>query len=323
MTKAKSGAAWRHDDGGGAARVWIRWKCGSWRFPYGALVCIKPQARAPVRLRLKIEILGEPSFLQERFISKSLRVFKARRSVRQCKRCDAKYIHGVKFFKRDEFPAHLRRGLWTECARASYASRRIEEMWAAKGIMERNDKQLLADCGRGDEAAWETLVHRYQRLIYAIPRRAGLDTDAAAEVFQEVFLTLSQKLHGIEQPERLQAWLVTTARRKTWRHITRERSAQQFVMDEDGEDESADVPDNKPLPDEELFRLEEQHRVRASLDSLDERCRKLLTMLFYTDEPPAYAEIAAALGTTEGSIGPTRARCLKKMLALLEKPLSA
>jgi DNA-directed RNA polymerase specialized sigma24 family protein len=56
-----------------------------------------------------------------------------------------------------------------------------------------------------------------------------------------------------------------------------------------------------------------------SLERLDERCRKLLTMLFYTEEPPSYAEIAATIGGTEGSIGPTRARCLQKLLRLLEK----
>jgi DNA-directed RNA polymerase specialized sigma24 family protein len=42
-------------------------------------------------------------------------------------------------------------------------------------------------------------------------------------------------------------------------------------------------------------------------------------MLFYAAEPPPYSEIAAALGTSEGSIGPTRARCLKKLLDALKK----
>jgi hypothetical protein len=42
-------------------------------------------------------------------------------------------------------------------------------------------------------------------------------------------------------------------------------------------------------------------------------------MLFYATEPPPYSEIAARLGTTEGSIGPTRARCLHKLLKRLDK----
>jgi len=77
------------------------------------------------------------------------------------------------------------------------------------------------------------------------------------------------------------------------------------------------VVDDSPLPDETLVRLEEQHRIRTALAGLDPRCQKLLTMLYYETEPPPYSEIAAILGTPEGSIGPTRARCLKKLLKLV------
>src|SRR5438477_7765752 len=130
--------------------------------------------------------------------------------------------------------------------------------------MEPTDKQLLTACRRGEEAAWEALVRRYQRLIYAIPQRAGLDTDSAAEVFQEVFTTLLQKLDRIEQPERLHAWLVTTARRKTWRVISQRRTVLQRGADDESEvdDEITTLPDNAPLPDETLVKLEEQHQVR-------------------------------------------------------------
>lgn len=187
--------------------------------------------------------------------------------------------------------------------------------------MELSDKQLLLACRNGDQAAWEALITRYQRLMYAIPRRAGLDDDQAADVFQEVFTTLFQKLDDIDQPERLHSWLVTTARRKTWRVISKERNSQYRVTDDesDSAEELSKIADEAALPDEVLLKLEEQHRVRTAVATLDDRCRKLLTMLFYEAEPPSYAEIATALGTSEGSIGPTRARCLEKMLRLLDK----
>ena len=184
----------------------------------------------------------------------------------------------------------------------------------------RSDEELLAGCRRGEESAWEALVARYQRLIYAIPRRAGLDEDAASEIFQDVFAALLESISTIEQPSRLQAWLVTTAKRKTWRAVGRAKSLRPFADDpEEAGGEMYDIPDERVLPEEELSRLEEQHLVRAALGELDERCRKLIQMLFYAAEPPPYSEIAAALGTSEGSIGPTRARCLKKLLGVLKK----
>ncbi|GAC1446331.1 MAG: sigma-70 family RNA polymerase sigma factor [Pyrinomonadaceae bacterium] len=189
--------------------------------------------------------------------------------------------------------------------------------------MEQSDEELLRGCQGGDSRAWETLVTRFQRLIFTIPRRAGLDEDMAAEVFQEVFTTLFEKINDIERPEKLQAWLVTTARRKTWRIINRERIFQRAKKPDDEDDaehgEFENLPDAALLPDEVLMRLEEQHGVRTAVAALDERCRKLLTLLFYQDEPPPYANIAAAVGVPEGSIGPTRARCLGKLLKLLEK----
>ena len=186
--------------------------------------------------------------------------------------------------------------------------------------MEQSDKQLLLACRRGDDAAWQAIVNRYQRLIFAIPRRAGLDVDRSADVFQDVFVTLFEKLNDIDQPDRLQAWLVTTARRKTWRTIEREKGAHS-VSDSGDEagDELAALPDGAPLPDEVLLGLEEQHRVRTAVRALDERCQKLIILLFYSAEPPAYAQIASELGTSAGSIGPTRARCLEKLLRLLDQ----
>ena len=183
--------------------------------------------------------------------------------------------------------------------------------------MQLTDKELLLLCRQGNESSWQALVDRYQRLVYAVPRRAGLNEDQAGEVFQEVFMTLFEKMNEINEPDRLHAWLVTTARRKTWRLLSKERSLQSMQTGE--EDEALVVVDDSPLPDETLVRLEEQHRIRTALAGLDERCQQLLTMLYYQTETPPYSEIAAILGTPEGSIGPTRARCFKKLLKLLGK----
>jgi len=184
--------------------------------------------------------------------------------------------------------------------------------------MEPSDERLILACRRGEEEAWRMLIERYQRLIYAIPRRAGLGEELAAEVFQQVFAILVENLDHLTQPAQIQAWLVTTAKRETWHVLRRERRGHSSAgADDKLADETLSLPDGAPLPDEVLLRLEEQHTVRLALGELDERCRRLLTLLFYQEEPPAYSEIAATLGIKEGSIGPTRARCLQKLLRLL------
>jgi len=186
--------------------------------------------------------------------------------------------------------------------------------------MERSDEAIVAACRRGDESAWESLVKRYQRLVYSIPRRAGLDEDAAADIFQNVFASLVERLDAIEQPDRVSAWLVTAARRETWRVVLNQKASRSNIIQGEGEEDPLlEIQDDAPLAEEEMLRLEKQHQVRLAVESLDERCQQLLKLLFYSSEPPPYSKVAAELGLPEGSIGPNRARCLQKLLRILKK----
>ena len=182
--------------------------------------------------------------------------------------------------------------------------------------MEPPDGSLVRACRAGDQAAWETLVRRYQRLVRTIPLRAGLDEDAAADVFQDVFEALIQRIDSIEDPNLLSAWILTTTKRITWRAMRRRidaRSSETIL-----ESQAEEVPDVWPLPEQVITRLEEQHQVRTALATLDQRCFRLLTMLFYSQAaPPAYSVVAAELGLAEGSIGAVRARCLERLLRVL------
>lgn len=181
-----------------------------------------------------------------------------------------------------------------------------------------DEAALLRACRERNPEAWETLVRRYQRLIYAVPIRAGLSDDLAGEVFQRVCVKLLEHIDRIEQPERIGAWLTTTARRESWRQLRLAHATTSLSQAVAEEDELMEMADPELLPDEALERLERQHVVRRAFAELDERCRTLLSLLFYRAAPPPYAEIAAALGVPEGSVGPTRARCLQKLQRLLE-----
>lgn len=189
----------------------------------------------------------------------------------------------------------------------------------ARPLMPGDDNaDLISACRAGDAAAWELLVRRYQRLIYAIPRRAGLSEDEAAEVFQRVCIVLFKHLDRIDRPERLGAWLATTARRESWRQLRNARAVDSLDQgDEDGE--AMQIADTTMLPDEVVEQVELQHEVRLAVRELNERCQRLIGLLFYQPDPPSYATIAVALGVPEGSIGPTRARCLRKLQLLLEE----
>lgn len=182
-----------------------------------------------------------------------------------------------------------------------------------------NDQTLVARCRDGDQQAWELLVRRYQRLVHAIARQAGLDPQAGADVFQTVFLRLLQHLHGIVDPSRLQAWIVTTAKREAW--LQRRRAARTVSMtaveDEDADEELWDAADTAAGPEETVAHWQQLAQVQLGLARLDERCRMLLQALFAA-ESASYDEIVQRLGMPIGSIGPTRTRCLAKLRRLID-----
>lgn len=197
-------------------------------------------------------------------------------------------------------------------------------------MLEEDDAALVARCRRGDGAAWELLVHRYQRLVYAIARRMRLDEHAAADVFQTVFARLIEHLPKIADPDRLQAWLVTTAKREALLVLRRSQRNVSMTRSSgvdgaaDGDDAGAgeyDIADDALLPEEALSDLQQLNGLRRAMDRLEERCRTLLTLLFRDeDDKVPYDEIARRLGISVGSIGPMRARCLGKLRELVERP---
>ena len=189
--------------------------------------------------------------------------------------------------------------------------------FSAKGL-EESDAELIKLCRRGDEMAWNAIVERYQRLIFTIPRRAGLSEEQAADVFQEVFLTLFEKLDEIEQPERIRSWLVTTAKFKTWGIVRGSKNLFSPANEDELEREMINLPDALPLADDALIELEQQHMIRTALKELEERCQKILSMIYLRDAAASYSEVAAAIGVGETSISPMRARCLQKLAKILQ-----
>jgi RNA polymerase sigma factor (sigma-70 family) len=194
----------------------------------------------------------------------------------------------------------------------------IDDQFTAKGLA-KSDAALVKACRAGDESAWNELVDRYQRLIYAIPRRAGLTEEQASDVFQEVFLTLFEKLDEIREPDRIRSWIVTTAKFKTWGIVRGEKGLRGPETEEEMEQEMANIADASPLADEMLIELEQQHLIRTALKQLEERCQKILGMIYLRAAAASYAEVANEIGVGETSISPMRSRCLQKLAKILTK----
>ena len=168
---------------------------------------------------------------------------------------------------------------------------------------EPTDAALIAGCRRGHSESWDQLVRRYERLVYSVALRSGLNPSDASDVTQASFIALLDACGSLREDERVAAWLVTVARRKAWRIVRRQSR----------ESPHAEVPTQSPdqLPWEDIATL------HAALLQLANPCRELLLALYFDPERPSYAEIATRFGRSIGGIGPMRGRCLDRIRALL------
>lgn len=167
---------------------------------------------------------------------------------------------------------------------------------------------LIARCMAGEFGAWNELVTRYERLVYAIPLREGLSEHDAAEISQATFETLIQSLRRIQEPERLGHWLMTVARRLTWRRRTTRRT-----------EVSVGLEGPEPPTTRDDAQWERTVEVYDAILELGDPCRSLIFGLFFDPAEPSYDELARLLGMAVGSIGPLRGRCLARLRSALEE----
>ena len=174
---------------------------------------------------------------------------------------------------------------------------RITDIWA--GVLE------------GSHASWEKLVSHYAALVFAVARKMSLVDSDAEDCAQQVWLTLYNGRRLIERPESLPAWLVSTTRRKAARIIRRQKTAARTKNNL-----GSGAPGESP--DESIMRLQRRAQLELALERLDDRCRKLMHAIFFAESEKSYLEIARDLGMPVNSLGPTRARCLRKLKKILE-----
>jgi RNA polymerase sigma factor (sigma-70 family) len=172
---------------------------------------------------------------------------------------------------------------------------------------------LLKRAGSGDQEAWNELVSRHTSLLWAVARAHRLNHADAADAVQTTWLRLLEHIDRIHDPSRLSSWLVTTVRRECLGILRRRQRERLDVGDEAGLDRA---DDSEPV-DARLLELERDAALWAAFSCMPERCQRLLRVLL-ASPPPSYDEVSDALGIPIGSIGPTRARCLARLRALLD-----
>ena len=171
--------------------------------------------------------------------------------------------------------------------------------------------QLLRSAGAGDPGAWKEIVRRYEPAVAATVAGYRLQEADARDATQRTWLRLLESHQQIREPEALGGWLKTTARRECLRILAEQRRIDPLPEGTEYVDTSVDV-------ERSVVDTEQARHLRGLLATLPARSFALISSLFQ-DNPPGYAQLSARTGIPVGSIGPTRARALRKLRRLVEE----
>ncbi|QVL30467.1 RNA polymerase sigma factor [Telmatocola sphagniphila] len=165
--------------------------------------------------------------------------------------------------------------------------------------MSEQETSLVRRALSGDSSAFEELIRRTSRLIFA---RLYLDTGnshLAEDLLQEVWIKAYRSLHQLRNPDGFRAWVLTIAKTV---HLDCARNAgrQKRTQPEARIVSWADLSAAGPDPQLEAQREESRLAVLQALRSLPEEYRMPITLRYITGAD--YETIGTQLGLTNGSL---------------------
>jgi len=168
-----------------------------------------------------------------------------------------------------------------------------------------SDTELVRRCREGSTEAWNELVERFSRYVYAICGRGfGLAAHDAEDAFQEVFTRVYARLDTLRDDSAIRSWMAQLTRRVC---LDRLAAASREQPVEDVSDERLERT---------IEEIDQAFAVREALEELGEPCHELLDRFFARDE--SYRTIGEELDLPAGTIASRISRCLVKLRAELE-----
>jgi RNA polymerase sigma-70 factor, ECF subfamily len=182
----------------------------------------------------------------------------------------------------------------------------------------REDEHLLvAAAKKGDAAAFEELVNRYEGKIFRLTKNITGNREDAEDAMQDAFLKAYSHLHDFHGESRFYTWLVRIAANESLMRL-RKRRPNQFSLDEPLEGDTDLMPreleDWGPTPEQGYAQVELQGILAEVIEQLDPEFRIVLVLRDL--EEFSTQETAEALGI---SVPAVKSRLLRARLKLREK----
>lgn len=151
-------------------------------------------------------------------------------------------------------------------------------------LMEVN-KELVLLLQQGDRRAFAELVEGYKKPIYNLAYRMLKDGEEAYDIAQETFLRVFQHINRYDPEYKFSTWIFAIASRLCIDRLRKIKGNLQEL--------SFDIPDNQPLPEEQVIKNQLRQEIDEAINQLPEKYR-LVIILRHINEL-SYEEISTVL----------------------------
>ena len=167
--------------------------------------------------------------------------------------------------------------------------------------MKYGDDALLARrAAKGDPAAFEEIVDKYQRMIYNLCLSKLHGREDALDVSQDTFLCAYRAIGSFHGESKLSSWLYRICLNCITDHQRKKQPTVSAQKDEDGAGLEIADTDEGSDPQKRLERGQRIRAVRRAIEALPDESRQIVILREYEDL--SYQEIADILGLEVGTV---------------------
>jgi RNA polymerase sigma-70 factor (ECF subfamily) len=160
---------------------------------------------------------------------------------------------------------------------------------------------LIERITKGDSAAFEYLIIKYQKQLYSTVLNIMKDEEHAKDIVQEAFLKAYENLETLRNREQFYPWLKKIAINLSLMKLERnKRFVDMYRSDQEEDDYFFNNQTDETNPEQELLDDELRRYVRKYVDSLPNKLRTVIILREVEDL--SYEEIADFLKIPVGTV---------------------
>lgn len=209
------------------------------------------------------------------------------------------------------------KGRWATNSMES-ASKTLESLH-----QEIEEKNLVARCQGGEEAAFEELIIKYEKRVFAVAFGMLGDADETREVSQEAFVAVYKQIGSFRGDAKLSTWIIAIVIRlcrcrRRWWYRRKLRIAASLDEMEEVQKESilSQVREQWPTADKAVIQTETKRQLISALRKLDERDKMVIILRGIKEL--SYEEIAGILNCRIGTVKSRLNRARQELRKLLK-----